>query len=273
VRSEFDEEPFETVELAPSRAPSLRSPLVLVVLGTAALLTVVVLSTQATGCDRDAFAPGSGDGATPGSPLLVHDAAALDAVGGCLGRHHLQVADIVPSAPFVPLGLGQGDGALTGSYDGGGHAIVDLRVFLPGASDVALFSHIDGGEVRDLTLERPRIEGGAGVAALAGRVTGAATLERIRVIDADIIAEDAAATVAGSAGREVRIEVTLRAGSVRVDAGKQVASVVGQLLPADPSASTRSAALPDLTVTTAGPPPSLADATGPVPDRSIGSES
>ena len=279
--SEYDHDVYETVELAPARRTSLRSPLILIVIGASVLVTTVLLLTRAGGCDLAAFAPGSGDGTTPSTPLLVHDAMALDVAGGCLDRHLLQVADIAPNAPFVPLGLGVDDGGLSGSYDGGGHAIVDLRVFLPGIADAGLFTHLDGGTVRDLTLTRPRVEGGIGVAALAGRVTGDAIIDGVRVIDAIVVAQDAAALIAGTAGPGVRIDVTLTGGSVQVTGGGDVATLIARLVPAGTSADTATdapvgsaagtAPLPAITVTTPGAVTRLLDAAGPVADRAIGS--
>lgn len=281
--SEYDHDVRETVELAPARRASLRSPLIRIVIGASVLVTTVVLLMRTGGCDLAAFAPGSGDGATPSTPLHVHDARALDAVGGCLDRHLLQVADIAPNAPFVPLGLGADGGGLSGSYEGGGHAIVDLRVFLPGTAGAALFAHIDGGTVRDLTLTRPRVEGGVGVAALAGRITGDAIIEDVRVIDAIVVAQDAAALIAGTAGPGVRIDVTLSGGSVQVTEGGDVATVIGRLELAGTGADTTTDApvgsvtapepFPTVTVTTSGAATSLLDAAGPVSDRAIGTAS
>jgi predicted unusual protein kinase regulating ubiquinone biosynthesis (AarF/ABC1/UbiB family) len=128
---------------------------------TAAVVAVgaMLVTPRASVCDVRSFAPGSGDGRSLQKPLLVHDAAALDAVRDCLDRHHLQVADILPNAPFVPIGLtAEASTGQCGSYDGGGHSIVDLRIFLPGIDGVGLFAAIEGGSVGDLTLLRPRVE-------------------------------------------------------------------------------------------------------------------
>jgi hypothetical protein len=281
--SQYDHDVYETVELAPARRASLRSPLILIVIGASVLVTTVLLLTRTGGCDVTAFAPGSGDGATPSTPLLVHDAQALDAAGSCLDRHLLQVADIAPNAPFVPLGLRADGSGLSGSYDGGGHAIVDLRVFLPGVAGAGLFSHIDGGTVRDLTLTRPRVEGGVGVAALAGHVTGDAIIDGVRMIDAIVVAQDAAALIAGTAGPGVRIDVTLTGGSVQVTEGGDVATLIGRLVLAGTGAetatdapvgsATATAPLPTIAVTTSGAVTRLLDAAGPVADRAIGSAS
>ena len=208
----------ETVEVRPAHRAPLRWGVIAMAAAAALIVGAVLLAPRASVCDVRAFAPGSGDGRTPQTPLLVHDATALDAVRDCLDRHHLQVDDILPNAPFVPLGLtSDATVGLSGSYEGGGHSIVDLRIFLPGVDGVGLFVSLDGGRVADLTLLRPRVEGGSSVAALAGSMTGGSTVEGIRVLDAVIRAEDVAGLVAGTSSDAVTLEAERLDGSVQVD--------------------------------------------------------
>jgi hypothetical protein len=221
----------ETVEVRPAPRGARRWGVSAAIAAAALVVGALLVAPLAGACDVRAFAPGSGDGRSVQEPLLVHDAAALDAVGSCLDRHHLQVTDILPNAPFVPIGFtSQASAGLQGSYDGGGHSIVDLRIFLPGVDGVALFAALDGGEVRDLTLLRPRVEGGSGVAAVAGDLTTGSAVRGVRIVDAAIVAEDVAALVAGSASADVELDVELRGGSVEVR-GRVVGTHLGRVRP------------------------------------------
>jgi hypothetical protein len=257
----------ETVEVHPAHRGPTRWGAIAAVAAVIAVIGAMLAAPRASVCDVGPFAPGSGDGRSPQAPLLVHDAAALDAVRDCLDRHHLQVADILPNAPFVPLGFtSEASSGLSGSYAGGGHHIVDLRIFLPGIDGVALFAAIDGGSVEDLVLLRPRVEGRSQVAALAGRISAAASITGVRVIDAAIVAEDVAAVVAGTSSDDIRLDVEIRGGTVQVE-GQVVGTLVGRVR-ADAAAGPRDGALAtDASVTTGV---RLRDATGPIATRAVG---
>jgi len=243
---------------------------------TAAVVAVgaMLVTPRASVCDVRSFAPGSGDGRSLQKPLLVHDAAALDAVRDCLDRHHLQVADILPNAPFVPIGLtAEASTGLSGSYDGGGHSIVDLRIFLPGIDGVGLFAAIEGGSVGDLTLLRPRVEGRSRVAALAGSVTAGASVQAVEIIDATIVAEDVAAVVSGSASDDVVVDVTVRGGSVQVEGfvvGTHIGRMRADMTRPDPAASGALGIDVLALDTRVANGVSLRDADGPTAQRAVG---
>ncbi len=242
---------------------------------TAALIiSTALIAPRASVCDVRAFAPGSGDGRSVQTPLLVHDEDALDAVRGCLDRHHLQVTDILPNAPFVPLGLTSGSTmGLSGSYDGGDRSIVDLRIFLPGVDGVALFASIDGGSVSDLTLLRPRVEGRSAVAALVGIITAGAIVQGVSLIDASIVAADVAGVVAGVSSDDVVMDVRIRGGDVQV-AGYVVGTHVGRIRadtidPAAAPAEALSTAIP-IAGSRGATDVGLRDADGPTAQRAVG---
>lgn len=157
---------------------------------------VIVLAATGAGCPTDRFGPGSGDGRSPDRPLLVDSAEALAAVAACPDRHLRQVADLAAPNPWIPVG-GTGSSAFTGSYDGGGHRLTGVRIFLPGSTDVGLFGVIDGGEVRDLVLADVVVEAGDRAGAVAGRVGPAGRVRGVTVRDAVV---SGAADVGGLVG-------------------------------------------------------------------------
>jgi hypothetical protein len=209
-----------------------RGPLVGVLLLVAACGVAVglVLVTTGEGCRTDRFGSDSGDGRTPDRPLLVDGPVALAEATRCPDRHLRQVADIDAPNPWTPLGLGRtGEAAFTGSYDGGGHRIVGLRVFLPGSSDAGLFGVLAGGEVRDLVLEDVVVAAGGPVGAVVGRATGPARVLRVEVRAARIAGDVDVGALVGRADATVTVEGRF-VGTVEV-AGRPVpaASLVGRV--------------------------------------------
>lgn len=144
----------------------------------------IVLASTATGCRTDRFGPGSGDGRDPRRPLLVDSTEALSEVAACPDRHLRQVVDLAAPNPWTPVGLGGSEAAFTGSYDGGGHRLTGVRVFLPGSVDVGVFGVLDGGEVRDLVLVDVVVEAGDRTGAVAGRVGPSGRVRDVTVRDA-----------------------------------------------------------------------------------------
>lgn len=185
------------------------SPLVGV---TALLLTcgvavTVVILGAGDGCRPSRFGPGSGDGRSPLAPLVVDGPAALAEAARCPDRHLRQVGDIEAPNPWTPLGLGRaGTPAFTGSYDGGGHRLIGVRVFLPGTDAAGVFAIVDGGEIRDLVLEDVLIEAEGQVGAVVGRALGEARVVGITVRAARITGREDVGGLVGVADPSVRIE-------------------------------------------------------------------
>ena len=173
----------------PLRAVGLR-----VLLSAGAAGAVLLLT--GSGCRTQDFGPGSGDGRDPSRPLLVDAPAALVAAADCTDRHLRQVADLPAPNPWVPLGSGPA-GPFTGSYDGGGHRLTGLRVFLPGSDDVGAFGILEGAEVRDLVLEDVIVQGRDRIGAVAGRLTAGSRIVDVTVRDATV---EGAADVGGLTG-------------------------------------------------------------------------
>ncbi len=168
----------------------------LLVLLSAGAAGVVLLLTTGPGCRTQDFGPGSGDGRDPSRPLLVDAPSALVAAADCTDRHLRQVADLPAPNPWVPLGSGPA-GPFTGSYDGGGHRLTGLRVFLPGSDDVGVFGTLEGAEVRDLVLEDVIVQGRDRVGAVAGRLGAGSRIADVTVRDASV---EGATDVGGLAG-------------------------------------------------------------------------
>jgi hypothetical protein len=189
-------------------------------LGGCGLAVAVVLLATGSGCRPDRFAGGSGSGRDPGSPLLVDGPAALLEVARCPDRHFRQVADVVAPNPWTPLGPGGSAGpAFTGSYDGGGHRIAGIRVFLPGTSEAGMFGVLDGAVVRDLVLEDVTVEAAARVGAVAGRAVGSTRILGVVVRDARVAGGEDVGGLVGHAAPEVQVEGTF-AGTV-AEAGRR----------------------------------------------------
>ncbi|MYM66186.1 filamentous hemagglutinin N-terminal domain-containing protein [Pseudoduganella sp. FT55W] len=69
---------------------------------------------------------------------------------------------------FVPIA---GNGVYTGVFDGANHTISGLTIYRPGEQNVGMFSALDTGTIRNLTLSSVDVQGSSNVGALAGYVT------------------------------------------------------------------------------------------------------
>jgi filamentous hemagglutinin family protein len=69
---------------------------------------------------------------------------------------------------FVPIA---GNGVYTGVFDGANHTISGLNIYRPGEQNVGMFSALDTGTIRNLTLSIVDVQGSANVGALVGYVT------------------------------------------------------------------------------------------------------
>ena len=98
------------------------------------------------------FSPGSA-----GDPFIVNDLATLNKVGSGtddwdLDKYYKQTASIDFTGEWTPIGTSTGD-SFTGTYDGGGFTIKDLKND-SGTSDLGLFGYIgEGGVVKNLALK------------------------------------------------------------------------------------------------------------------------
>lgn len=120
----------------------------------------------------------------PTSETLVYDAATLAAAGG--GGYQLCDIDLQDVAEWTPQ-------ILTGTYDGGGHAVKNMTITnVPADKNVGLFGSATGNSlIKNLSLEDPMIEidfSSAGpdeilhVGGLVGKLNRALTPEEIEEI-------------------------------------------------------------------------------------------
>lgn len=118
-----------------------------------------------------ASSPFAGGDGSSGNPYQVADQAQLNAVRGYLGSCFIQVDDITITSPnWMPIGDAGVGTRFTGSYDGGGHKIKDLRINVPTPLDSStmqgLFGVVGlGGVISNVHLENVDID----VAASAGQ--------------------------------------------------------------------------------------------------------
>ena len=85
-----------------------------------------------------------------------------------------------------------------GHFDGAGHTIQGLRIIRPDRelANVGLFGAVDGGSVRDLTVEAEEVQGADNAAVLAGILTGGAVVENVEV-SGTVISHGNAGGIAG----------------------------------------------------------------------------
>jgi hypothetical protein len=123
-----------------------------------------------------------GDG-TPENPYQIANLDQLNLVRDFLDASFIQIADIDAfetvewndGAGFEPIGswtTPSSNSPFTGRYDGNGHKISSLHINDTLSDYVGLFVYIDGGEVRDLTLDDLYIFGMANPSFTSGRQEG-----------------------------------------------------------------------------------------------------
>ncbi|MGM0462911.1 MAG: MBG domain-containing protein [Fibrobacterota bacterium] len=118
------------------------------------------------------FAGGSG---TADDPYLVENSEHLNAVRDYPESHFEQTGSIeFSSLDFQTGGLYYNDGDgwepiadFTGTYDGGGYTISNLRIFRDGDSDVGLFVHLSDAEISNLHIRDSEVHGDETVGGLA----------------------------------------------------------------------------------------------------------
>lgn len=196
-----------------------------VLVALSAVGVAAVLLTTGSGCPLDRFGPGSGDGRSPDQPLLVDSTEALASVAACPDRHLRQVSDLAAPNPWTPVG-GTGAAPFTGGYDGDGHRVSGVRVFLPGSVDVGVFGVIDGGEVRDLVLADVVVRAGDRAGAVAGRVGPGGGVTGVTVLDADVTGGADVGGLVGLADPDAVVEGTFEG---RVAGSADGAPLVGRV--------------------------------------------
>ncbi|RLM53518.1 PGF-pre-PGF domain-containing protein [Halobellus sp. Atlit-31R] len=73
--------------------------------------------------------------------------------------------------------IGDGGTPFTGSFDGRGHTISDLYINRAGTSSVGLFAYVDGGYIKNISVENADITGSNEVGGLVGKNTGGTVAE------------------------------------------------------------------------------------------------
>jgi len=121
-------------------------------------------------CLLSPFAPYGGGGGTRENPYLIRTAEHLQALGGHArdwDRHFRLTADIdlsqydgLADRPAFKI-IGTWEEPFTGTFDGKGHWISNLRISLPiKVRDIGLFGHVYGenAEIKDLGLQGPEVK-------------------------------------------------------------------------------------------------------------------
>jgi hypothetical protein len=109
-------------------------------------------------------------GGTEENPYRISNCDQLQAIQNDLDAHYMLIVNIdCSSSEFIHIG--DNDTPFTGSLDGNNKIIKDLDV-----DDYGLFGRIDVGQVSDLKLINPSVDGTTYVGSLAGTVNGEGSL-------------------------------------------------------------------------------------------------
>ena len=176
----------------------------------------------------------SGGSGTQEDPYLVSSAADFrllaERVNGgetFEGKYLLQTCDIsFGGANIQPVGYylqgGSHKHAFKGTYDGGGYALSDLRIFAPYLYCRGLFGYVLGGTIRGITLRNAEIEGMTNIGAVVGWGEGVSASAPLLIQDCrvestvSVTAYEQVGGIAGRALKYVTIENCYNAASVTV---------------------------------------------------------
>jgi hypothetical protein len=155
--------------------------------------------------------------------------AATVGTGGCADDAHYRVVDHVDLSAtsfhrsVVPV-------TFRGVLDGGGFTLSGLRIGTSSVPphDVGFFAHVEGGTVRNLVFDAPRIDVPVSfVGVVVGRLEGG-RVEDITVRDPLVVGGDVVGGVIGVAERSVAV-VGVRVIGGAITGGRNVGGIVGDL--------------------------------------------
>ncbi|MCO7175459.1 InlB B-repeat-containing protein [Sporolactobacillus kofuensis] len=117
--------------------------------------------------------PMQGSG-TSADPYIITTAAQLDSVRNDLSASYKLGNDIDLSSydNWQPIGTIDNGQALSGTFDGDGHTISNLKINRPDLDDVGLFAHLENGTVKNVKLENVNVNGRINVGGLVGFYRG-----------------------------------------------------------------------------------------------------
>jgi len=195
------------------------------------LLVSFVTGPVEAGRRRGSGSPYAGGDGSAASPYRIATSQQLQAIGarGTELDLHFELAadlDLLQYAPgdLTPIGTGHASG-FTGSFDGAGHGLSNLRIVRPGQDRVGLFARVGSpGQVFDLALVDVTVEGRDATGALVGELDGG----RVEAcsVSGTVRGDD---SVGGLVGR-MRGSATLRrsASTTNVTGDAGVGGVVGR---------------------------------------------
>ncbi len=120
-----------------------------------------------------AYSGGSGTETDPYHVANANDLKELMATSGDWGKFFIQMKDIdldSQTANINPIGTNPNEGGtpFSGSYNGNGKTISNLKLIKEAENKVALFGYVDGGKLSNITLENVDIIGQDAVGSLVG---------------------------------------------------------------------------------------------------------
>ena len=99
---------------------------------------------------------------------------------------------------FVPFGIVNNENAskFTGTLDGNGHTIKNLRYDVEGTGEVGLFSQTENATIKNLIIENAHFKGNANVGGIVGRMYRT-TITDCAVLNSYIEGRDHVGAIAG----------------------------------------------------------------------------
>ncbi|ARK23566.1 hypothetical protein SporoP37_01890 [Sporosarcina sp. P37] len=117
---------------------------------------------------------GGGDG-TASNPYLVEDAEDLHNVRNNLSAHYKQIKNINMRnwGNWEPIGDEYNYIAFTGTYDGNGRELSNLKIVSPDRDGVGLFAYAENPIFKNINVSNAEITGGSNVGGILGSADGA----------------------------------------------------------------------------------------------------
>ena len=116
---------------------------------------------------------------------------------------------------FVPFGIvnGENAGKFTGTFDGQGHTIKNLRYDVEGKGEVGLFSQTDNATIKNLIIENAYFKGNANVGGIVGRMYRT-TITDCAVLNSYIEGRDHVGAIAGEIAQTKKVDNSYEGGTI-----------------------------------------------------------
>ena len=131
--------------------------------------------------------------------ITIHSAEDLDNLRKDMTASYVLANDInMEGRDFVPFGIVNNEnvGKFTGTFDGRGHTIKNLRYDVEGKGEVGLFSQTENATIKNLIIEGAHFKGNANVGGIVGQMYRT-TITDCAVLNSTIEGRDHVGAIAG----------------------------------------------------------------------------